>query len=114
MVQVNAGTVVPRETLKSGEKDGRKWLGGRVDALRGYDKIIVWADNANELSTDGDLQIVSISSVAKKNKKYKDKDTGEEKWVDSYEVNATLKPAVTEVQSPIPGFAQLSDESIPF
>lgn len=113
MVQVKAGTVVPRETLKSGEKDGRKWLGGRVDAIKGYDKITVWADNASELGTQEDLQVVSISSVVKKNKKFT-ADDGTEKWVDQYEVNATLKPAVNEVQGEIPGFAQISDESIPF
>ena len=113
MVQIKAGTVVPRETLKSGEKDGRKWLGGRVDALRGYDKITVWADNADELKTDEDLQVVSISAVTKKNKKYTAED-GTEKWVDQYEINATLKPAVNEVQSPVQGFAQISDEDVPF
>lgn len=113
MVQIKAGTIVPRETLKSGEKDGRKWLVGRVDATKGYDKISVWADNAAELTTNGDLQVVSISSVTKKNEKWTTKE-GEEKWIDKYEVNATLKPAVNEVQSTIPGFAQLSDDSIPF
>ena len=113
MVTIKVGTVVPRETLKKGEANGRKWLLGRVDAERGYDKITVWADNADELNTDGDLQVVSISSVAKKNEKWTTKE-GEEKWIDKYEVNATLKPAVHEVQGAIPGFAQLSDESIPF
>lgn len=113
MVQVKAGTVVPRETLRSGEKDGKKWLVGRVDALKGYDRITVWADNASEVDTSGDLQVVSISSVAKKNRKFT-ADDGTEKWADQYEINATLKPADTEVQAPIPGFAQLSDESIPF
>jgi hypothetical protein len=113
MVQVKAGTVVPRETLKSGEKDGRKWLVGRVDALKGYDKITVWADNASEFGKDEDLQVVSISSVTKKNKKFT-ADDGTEKWVDQYEVNATLKPAVNEVQGAIPGFSQISDEDVPF
>lgn len=113
MVQIKEGTIVPRETLKAGEKDGRKWLVGRVDAIKGYDKISVWADNAAELSTDEDLQVVSISSVSKKNEKYTNKD-GEEKWIDKYEINATLKPAVNEVQGNIPGFSQISDESIPF
>ena len=113
MVQIKAGTIVPRETLKSGEKDGRKWLVGRVDAVKGYDKISVWADNAAELGTDEDLQVVSISSVSKKNEKYTNKD-GEEKWIDKYEINATLEKAVNEVQTPIEGFAQISDDSIPF
>lgn len=109
MVQVKEGTVVLRETLKSGERDGRRWVMGSVDAVAGYDKIIVWADNPDELKTDGDLQVVSISGVRKTNRKYKDKN-GEEKWNNQYEVNATLKPAVSEV----PGLSQISDDSIPF
>lgn len=118
MVTIKKGTVVLRETLKSGEANGRKWLLGRVDAERGYDKITVWADNADELDTKGDLQVVSISAVYKKNEKYKTKE-GEEKWIDKYEINATLKPIEYAQpdwpeQGTIPGFAQLSDDSIPF
>ena len=112
MVTVRQGTVLLRETLKSGEKNGKKWLLGRVDAVSGYDKITVWADNPTELRTDGDLEVVSISTVVKKNEKYTDKN-GEEKWADKYEVNATLRPV--ETQGKIPeGFSQLTDESIPF
>ena len=110
MVQAKQGTIIHRETIKSGAKDDKKWLLGRIDAEKGYDKITVWADNPDELRTDCDLEIVSISSVAKKNEKYKDKN-GEEKWADKYEINATLKVAET---SPVPGFTQLTDDSIPF
>ena len=110
MVQAKQGTIIHRETLKSGEKDGKKWLLGRIDAEKGYDRITVWADNPGELRTDSDLMIDSISVVTKKNEKYKDKN-GEEKWADKYEINATLKVAET---SPVPGFSQLTDDSIPF
>lgn len=94
--------------IKTGTtKDGKKWAFGEVKADKGYDKIMVWAENPDELK-DGAARIKEIVSVKKSAKKY-EKD-GETKWADVYSINAVLEPA-----SVVPsGFEQISDEDVPF
>ena len=110
MVNVKIGTIVKSDTLKSGLSESKgKWLFGFVNADKGYDRIQVWASNADKLDKDSDLTVTEILQVQLVNKKY-EKD-GEEKWVQNTVVQAKLEPVKSNI---LEEFAQLRDDSIPF
>lgn len=110
MVNVKIGTIVKSDTLKSGLSENKgKWLFGFVNAEKGYDRIQVWASNADKLDKDSDLTVTEILQVQLVNKKY-EKD-GEEKWVQNTVVQAKLEPVKNNI---LEEFAQLRDDSIPF
>lgn len=110
MVNVKIGTIIKNDTLKSGVSETKgKWLFGFVNAEKGYDRIQVWASNADKLDKDSDLTVTEILQVQLVNKKY-EKD-GEEKWVQNTVVQAKLEPVKNNI---LEEFAQLRDDSIPF
>ena len=110
MVNVKIGTIVKSDTLKSGLSESKgKWLFGFVNADKGYDRIQVWASNADKLDKDSDLTVTEILQVQLVNKKY-EKD-GEEKWAQNTVVQAKLEPVKSNI---LEEFAQLRDDSIPF
>ena len=110
MVSLKIGTIIKTETLKNGVSETKgKWLYGFVNADKGYDRIQVWASNANDLTTAYDLTVAEILQVQLKNEKY-EKD-GVEKWVQKTIVQARLEPVKSDV---LKEFAQLRDDSIPF
>lgn len=111
MVLIKTGTIIKNETLKSGVSEAKgKWLYGFVNAETGYDRIQVWASNADKLDKDYDLTVAEINQVQLKNEKYTAKD-GTEKWVQKTIVQARLEPVKSDI---IEEFAQLRDDSIPF
>ena len=71
-------------------------------------KIQVWAKTP-EVGTSSDLAITDITQAKVVNRKYvKD---GEEKWATDYVLEAVVEKINV---SPIEGFSQITDESIPF
>ena len=110
MVQVNIGQILKKDTLVEGiTQKGVKYLFATVKAEQGYDQIKVWAENADDLNKNSDLEIVSISSAKVTNRKVT-KD-GQDKWYTDYNVNAKLaKVAGSEIPE---GFS-MTDDDIPF
>ena len=107
MVEVKIGTIIKKETLKSGVSGDRKWMFGTVSAESGYDRIKVWAKNP-DVGTNSDVTVASISQAKITNRKYTKQD-GTEAWATDFNIEADLK-AINAIPE---GFSQL-DDSIPF
>lgn len=112
MVEVKIGTKLP--DIKKGESQKGTWALSRIKADKGYAQIDVWAANADDVGNEP-MEIGEIKAVVRSARQMKDKDgnpvlddNGKPKWVEVVSVQATFVP------SGMSGFAQLTDDEIPF
>ena len=108
-VEVKVGQVINPRDIKCGQGKSGQWAFGLVKADKGYDSCQVWFTNGDDYKEMHSFKVVRIDSVKKSARKVKDKD-GNDKWVDTYSINAFMEMVDEDAPS---GFASL-DEGIPF
>ena len=119
MVTVKKGDVLAVKDFKSGKrKDGTTYMFCEVKADKGYDKMLVWVDNADTLQATGNMvQIREIVSSTLSHHKYTKKN-GEETWADDYSINAVIDDYSGQMPknspNPFDGFSKLDDNEINF
>lgn len=106
MVRLNRGMIL--KEIKTGNSERGAYAFSVVKAEKGYDKITVFAHNADEVKAKRTYTIGEIVSVTKTAHKGENKN-GEEVWYDDYQVNAVFKE-----EEPTDGFEKLSTDEIPF
>ena len=101
MVKVNVGDVIDISNARFGQRsNGSVWGFCNVKAESGYDKIVVWFQNAEEAQGRKAVEVVAIAGCKIANRKYTDKKTGQEKWGTDYSCEISVRAAgAQEVRS---------------
>ena len=85
--KVEKGQTVSLAEAKSGEGQKGIWMFVPVKAEKGYDRITLWVNNAEEARYfTGEAKIKDITAVSISHTQSKDKT----KWYDQYSANVTL------------------------
>lgn len=109
-VTVKVGDVLSMAEAHFGESARGLWGTVAKKADKGYDRISIWFNNPEAVRNAQTVQIVSIDSVAIRNRKYTAQD-GSQKWATDYTVNATVKDAGAE-RAVIQGAAQAFSDAV--